>query len=173
MDNQPFLDLAAKRYSVRSFSPRPVTDEELQQILAAGASAPTACNRQPQRFYVAKSAQAMAAVRNATSCHFGAPLLIVVAYDSTISWHRDFDGKDYGEVDATIAITQMMLQIAQMGLGTTFVGWYDPKKLQQGLNLPANIHPVGILPIGHPADDDQPAPMHFIRQEISQFTQEL
>lgn len=39
------------------------------------------------------------------------------------------DGKNHGEIDASIACAQIMLQAADLGLGTTYVGMFDPDKL--------------------------------------------
>lgn len=44
-----FLQLAADRYSVRSFSDRPIEQEKMDRILKAGQLAPTAVNFQPQK----------------------------------------------------------------------------------------------------------------------------
>ena len=50
-----FLELAADRYSVRSFSDRPVEQEKVDKILTAAQLAPTAVNFQPQMIYILKS----------------------------------------------------------------------------------------------------------------------
>ena len=50
-----FQELARERYSVRSFKDMPIEEEKLNLILEAGRVAPTACNNQPQKIYVAKS----------------------------------------------------------------------------------------------------------------------
>ena len=50
-----FQELAHARYSVRSFNDIPIEDEKLNLILEAGRVAPTACNFQPQKIYVARS----------------------------------------------------------------------------------------------------------------------
>lgn len=67
-------DLMANRYSERRFSPAPVEDEKLQAILAAGALAPTAENKQPQRILVVRGDEALAKMDKCTRCRFGAPL---------------------------------------------------------------------------------------------------
>ena len=54
-----FLELAKQRYSERSFSSTPIEEDKLYKILEAGRIAPTACNNQPQRFYVLKSKAAL------------------------------------------------------------------------------------------------------------------
>ena len=67
-----FLELAKNRYSERYFDPRPVEQEKLDKILEAGRIVPTACNYQPQRFYVLRSPQALAkpSTKNTDNRHF-------------------------------------------------------------------------------------------------------
>ena len=50
-----FLELVADRYSVRSFSDRPIEPEKMEKILKTGQLAPTAVNFQPQKIYILKS----------------------------------------------------------------------------------------------------------------------
>ena len=50
-----FLELAKNRFSERFFSDKQIEQEKLDQILEAGRIVPTACNYQPQRFYVINS----------------------------------------------------------------------------------------------------------------------
>lgn len=168
-----FTELTNKRYSVRKFLPVPLTSGEIEAILAVGANAPTACNKQPQRIYVVKSPRALAAVRECTRCHFDAPVLFVVCYDEEACWKRDYDGQPYGAVDATIVLTQMMLKVTEMGLGSTFVAWFDPVKLRHALNLPDHLQPVGMLPVGHPSPDARPASFHTARRGIAAITTEI
>ena len=54
-----FLQLATDRYSVRSFSDRPIEPEKMEKILKAGQVAPTAVNFQPQKIYILKSKAAL------------------------------------------------------------------------------------------------------------------
>lgn len=104
-----FAELSAQRYSLRKFSDRPVEDALLQQVLEAGRNAPTAHNNQPQRIFVLQSPEAMAKADACMGCHFHPPVLLAVAYDPAEAWNREDDGKNHGEIDATIAVTQMML----------------------------------------------------------------
>ena len=61
-----FLKLAEERYSVRSFTEKAVTQEDLEKILKAGHVAPTACNIQPQRILVINSEEAIAKLKTCT-----------------------------------------------------------------------------------------------------------
>ena len=54
-----FLEIMEKRYSVRSYSDKPVEKQKLDRILRAAQIAPTAVNKQPQRIYVLQSEEAL------------------------------------------------------------------------------------------------------------------
>ena len=120
----------------------------LDKILAAGHLAPTGCNYQPQRILVLTEPESLEKLKKCTSCHFDAPAALLICYDKTLSWKRSFDGADSGWVDASIVTTQMMLQAHELGLGTTWVMYFDPKETIAQFALPENLLPVAILPIG-------------------------
>ena len=116
-----FEELCDARYSLRKFDSRPVEAEKLQKVLEAGRKAPTAHNLQPQRFFVMQSEEALAKADACTACHFHSPVVIVAAYDPEISWKREEDGKNHGEIDVTLAVSQMMLQ-ARLWLSFRYFG---------------------------------------------------
>ena len=68
--------------------------------------------------------------------------MLLVAYDPEAAWKREDDGKNHGEIDAAIAVTQMMLQAADLGLGTTYVGMFDPEKLHAAFPELAGLTPI-------------------------------
>ena len=155
-----FLELATDRFSVREFSPRPVEDEKIEKILEAAKVAPTAVNYQPQKIYLIKSQEAvkkLAGIRNI----FGAPLAVIICYDETLSWKNGKDnGHDSGEVDASIVTTHMMLQAWELEIGSCWIGSFNPKEISEAFGIPANEHPVAILPLGYPADGCKPSDRH-------------
>lgn len=164
-----FIDLARARYSLRQFSPRPVEREKLEQVLQAGRLAPTACNYQPQRILVAESEEALAKIRSCTPCHFNAPVVLVICYDSGASAKRESTGFDIGVVDASIVATQMMLAAADIGLGTTWVENFEPDLIMRAFALTANLVPVTLLPLGYPADGAKPNErLHNTRRPLSE-----
>lgn len=163
-----FIELCQKRFSVRKFSDKKIEKEKIDLILNAGKLAPTAVNFQPQRILVVESNDGIEKLRNCTRYHFFAPTAIVVCYDKSVSWKRPFDGQDIGEVDASIVATHMMLEVANLGLGTTWVGYFDPQVVRKEFDLSENIVPVAIFPIGYPADDCPESPRHNERLDISE-----
>lgn len=167
-----FAKLAKGRYSLRKFSSRPVEQEKLDLLLEAAQASPTAKNLQPQRIFVLRSPSALEKAGRCTPCHFGAPVILAVGYDASAAWVRS-DGKNHGEIDAAIAAAHIMLQAADLGLGTTYVGVFDPERLRQELPELAGRTPIALLPVGYPAEGAHPNKLHTQRKPLEVFYTEL
>ena len=162
-----FQELAKNRYSVRSFRETPIEKEHMDLILEAGRVAPTACNFQPQKIYVARSAEAREKLASVCRCTFGAPVILVVGYDRTRDWkNKLMPGLTSGETDAAIVCTHMMLQAFELGIGSCWVGYFNPKTVAETLGLPENVTVSALLPMGYPAEDAQPLPLH---EQVREF----
>ncbi len=165
-----FEKLAAERYSLRKFSDQPVEEETLARILEAGRNAPTAHNNQPQRILVLRSKEALALADGCARSHFDSPVMLVVSYDPADAWIREEDGKNHGEIDAAIATTQMMLQAADLGLGTTYIGMFDPEKLRAAFPEElADLVPIALLALGYPAENARPSRLHTERKPLEEM----
>jgi len=143
-----FLELAKKRYSVRSYQPKQVEDEKLQRILETGRVAPTGCNRQPHRLIIVREASNLEKLKKAANI-YEAPLAIIVCADHSVSWKRRYDGKDVAEIDAAIVTDHMMLEATELDLGTLWICNFNPGVLKAEFNIPEAIEPVNILCIGY------------------------
>ena len=168
-----FKNLSEARYSLRKYSDAPVEPEKLDLILKAAQNAPTAHNYQPQRVFVLESEAALTKVDACTGSHVHPPVMLVVAYDPAVSWKREYDGKDHGEIDAAIAATQMMLQAADIGLGTTYIGMFDPEKLLSAFPEMAGTTPIAMLSLGYPAETARPSRLHGDRKPLSELVTRL
>ena len=169
-----FQELAKNRYSVRSFRETPIEKEHMDLILEAGRVAPTACNFQPQKIYVARSAEARAKLASVCRCTFGAPVILVVGYDRTRDWkNKLMPGVTSGETDAAIVCTHMMLQAADLGIGSCWVGYFNPEQVAEVLGLPENITVTALLPIGYPAENAEPLPLHSQYRELADTVAEI
>jgi len=169
----PFAELSAARYSLRKFASAPVEQEKLDLILEAGRNAPTAHNNQPQRIFVIRTPEALEKADACTAAHFHPPVILVVAYDPEPAWKREHDGKNHGEIDATIAATQMMLQAADLGLGTTYVGMFEPEKLLAAFPEMEGLVPIAMLPLGYPAENARPSRLHADRKPLEEMVKYL
>ena len=160
-----FMTLAADRYSVRKFKDTPVEQEAINKILQAAALSPTACNNQPQKIFVLRSKEALEKLKKCTDSHFNAPLAFIVCYDKSICWKRPFDGKESGDIDASIVTTHMILEAASIGIGSTWVMYFKPDVLKEVFELPDSIVPVSVIPMGYAADDAKPAERHALYRD--------
>ena len=135
-----FLKLAKERYSCRSFSTKEVEQEKIDSILEAAKVAPTARNLQPQKILVLTAKEELDKLSLCTKFGWNAPVMMIIFYDKDISYKREsYDNKDFGIIDASIVTTHMMLEIQNLGLGTTWIGAFDPDKLCEVYNIPRNL----------------------------------
>ena len=154
-----FIDLARERYSERRFASTPIEPEKLALILEAGRVAPTACNNQPQRILVVDTPAGLERIDRCTKCRFGAPTVLVLAYDMTAA-ARNPDVVDFGVVDVSIVATHMMLQAAELGIHSCWVGLIDPGELRRQFKAPKTYRFVSVMPIGYPGPHSRPAGLH-------------
>ena len=169
-----FLELAKARYSVRSFKTEAIEDEKLQLILEAGRVAPTACNNQPQKIFVAKSEAARKKLASVCRCTFDAPVILVVCYDRNRDWKNKLQpGYESGETDAAIVCTHMMLQAFELGVGSCWVGYFNAPEVGRVLGLPENITVSALLPMGYPADNAAPLALHSQFRDFADTIEEI
>ena len=169
-----FLELAKSRYSVRAYKPDALSEEVLNQILEAGRVAPTACNYQPQRIYVVRTEENRKKLAEVSPCTFDAPVILVVCYDKERdAKSRLMPGYTFGEMDASIVCTHMMLQAWDLGVGSCWVGMFNDEQVAKALNLPDNVHVAALLPMGYPAENAQPLPLHSQFRDFADTVSEI
>jgi len=149
-----FLDLAKNRYSCRSFKSMPVEDEKLHYILESGRIAPSAANKQPWHIIVIRDAETRKNFYGAYQREWfaKAPVHLIICGNRKLSWKRSYDGMDSLHIDIGIIVDHMTLAATEQGLATCWICYFDPVKCREILNLPDDIEPVVILPLGYPAD---------------------
>lgn len=149
-----FQDLMRKRYSVRSYESKAVPKDVLSGVLEAGRLAPTAANRQAFRIIVINTEKAKDKLLEIYRSEWfvQAPLVLGVVSLPQENWIRR-DGKNYADVDAAIVMDHMILAAADLGLGTCWIGAFDPDKTRSLLSLPEGSEPVAFTPLGYPADE--------------------
>ena len=165
--DSPFMELAKKRFSVRQFADKPVPKDLLIKVLEAGNVAPTAKNLQPHRIHVLTKAEDLAKLDTVSPCRYGAPVVLVFSYNSDEEWkHSQEPGVHSGVEDVSIVATHIMLQAAELGLGTTWVNMFRNSQLEKLFELPANEKTVLIMPIGFPAENAKPSRMHTTKKPL-------
>jgi len=149
-----FQELIEKRYSVRAYKPDPIPDDALEKVLRAGRLAPTAANRQPFRIVVVRTEDARDTLLRIYQRQWFVqpPIVLGVIGFPDESWVRS-DGKKYVDVDAAIVMDHMVLAATDLGLGTCWIGAFDPDQARSALKLPAGAEPIAFTPLGYPADE--------------------
>ena len=146
-----FLELAQQRFSARSYTAEPISDQDLHYLIEAARTAPSAVNFQPWRFLVIRSAEQREKLHACYSREWfkQAPLYIVVCADKATAWVRKSDCKSHADIDAAIAAEHICLAATDLGLGSCWVCNFDPDLFRQHFPLASDMYPVVILPIGH------------------------
>ena len=152
-----FSQLIETRYSVRAYKPDPVEDDKLQQVLEAARLAPTAANRQPFQLVVIHTEGRQEELSRIYDRGWFAqpPLVIGICGVPGLAWSRR-DEMNYHVVDATIVMDHLILAAANLGLGTCWVGAFDPDAAREVLGLPDTVEPIAFTPLGYPADEPKP-----------------
>lgn len=164
------LELVKSRRSIRSFKPDPVPEEDLMKILEAARWAPSAGNCQPWDFIIVtkdnlKRKLAMAALGQFWITE--APVVIVVCANiPRTSWRYGERGKSLYAIQDTAAATQNILLTAHaLGYGTCWVGAFNEEEVRRVLNIPRDVRPVAIIPLGKPNEKPR-APPRIPLEEI-------
>ena len=163
-----FKEVVKNRYSCKKFNGRQVESDKLKAILEAGRLAPTAKNLQEQRIYVIQSDEVLARIDTATPCRYGAPTVLVVAYDKNNVFTYPGGKCNSGAEDATIVATHMILAAANEGVDSCWLNFFDPEKLAETLGLPENEEILMLMDLGYAAEGIGPLPKHTDRKSLEQ-----
>jgi nitroreductase len=148
-----FLELAKRRYSVRSYKSDPVEKEKLDRILEAARLAPTAANRQPFKLIVVHTANRQTELLKIynKSWFVEPPLVICACGIPAKNWVRK-DGKNYNDVDVAIVMDHVIMAATAARLGTCWIAAFDPTAAREVLRLPEDVEPMAFTPLGYAAD---------------------
>lgn len=149
------------RASVRSYKGTPVSEEQVDTLLRAAMSAPTAVNKQPWRFVVIEQREvldSLAVKFPNMSMLKRAPLAIVMCGDMNDT--LEDEGREYWIQDVSAATENLLLATHAMGLGAVWCGIYPisdrVSRLSEILHLPSEIVPLGVVSIGYPDGETAP-----------------
>ncbi|MFH1619747.1 MAG: nitroreductase family protein [bacterium] len=179
MYNTPFFKLVSERRSIRKFQNRPVEREKLLQCLEAARLAPSACNGQPWKFIAVDepeikkklAMEAFSGIYSATMHAAEAPVLVAVVSEkrSFKTWAgKQITGTDFRLVDLGIACEHFVLQAAELGIGTCWLGWFDSKKAAAALKVPDGCKVEILISAGYSAQSPETRPRKR-PEEMSSF----
>lgn len=166
-----FLDLAKSRFSSRKYLNTPIEEAKILQILEAGRVAPSAVNRQPWMFYVFQQDDNLNKIKEVYPRDWfkEAPVVIVACANHEQGWIRSSDSKDHSDVDLAIAITHIVLQATELGLGSCWVCNFDVNKCREILKIPKHIEPVALIPLAYPTDSTDLNRHQLLRKPLDEI----
>ena len=164
-----FEKIISTRQSTRKFYDKKPSKEIIDKILEAGRMAPTAKNVQPQKIYIAESKKAIEAIDKSSPCRYGAPLVLIVGVNTDEACC--LDGHSTAEIDGSIVATHLMLAATDYDVDSIWIERFDRNILKKELNIPDNILPVCLLPVGYRADDCPASRNFHNRKPIENITE--
>ena len=164
-----FEKVIRERKATRKFSSKMVEQEKLDKILEAGRIAPTAKNIQSIKVYVVQSKDGTKKIDRATPCRYGAPVVLLVCGDINKSYKKG--DLEISIVDSTIVATHMMLEATNIGVDNIWIEMFDTNILREEFDIPENLIPVCLLPLGYKSKLCPPSPFHKIRKNIKDLVE--
>jgi len=166
-----FFDLVKSRKSIRMYTDEPVDDETVMKIIDTARNSPSAGNLQPYKISIVRdleTKQELAKAAYGQGFIARAPVVLVFLEEPAASAsHYGRRGIElYVHQDTAVAVTFAHLAAADLGLGSCWIGAFDSHAAARILDLPSGLHPVAILPIGHPAENPLSSPKKEINQII-------
>ena len=175
-----FNEVVLKRRMVRHFSAEAVDPESLKRVLDQARHAPSAGFTQGQSFVVVTQPEVKRKIAQLCSEESyveggfhpfisEAPVLVIPCTSEAAYHHRyqesdkiNEDGSEiiwpipFWHMDIGCAIMLLLLGVVNEGLVAAFAGIPEPEdyqSLRELLGIPAEVTPVGIIPVGHRASD--------------------
>lgn len=149
------LDLIKRRRSIRKYTPEPLSEAKVRELLEAAMAAPSANNSQPWHFVVVRDKETkslLAKTHRWSGMIAQAPLAIVVCGEKTRSLHW---------VEDTSAATENLLLAAEaLGLGGVWIGIHPDRareaKVREALGIPEKVGVLCLIAVGRPAEHKPP-----------------
>lgn len=162
-----FYEVIRKRRSIRAYQEKEVEEKKLKNILEAARLAPSAANRQPWQFIVVKTKKVKKKFRKIyeKDWFWRAPVVICACGKREEAWKRR-DGKSYLEVDVAISMEHLILAATSEGLGTCWIGAFDPEEVKKVFNLGEDLEPIALTPVGYPVVSPPPTSRKSLKEIV-------
>lgn len=154
-----WFDAIYGRRSIRQYTAEQVEESHIETLLRAAMAAPSAGNQQPWRFVVVSDESIRTELAQATpySTPVGrAPLALAICGDVSNEKHPG-----YWVQDCSAAMQNLLIAVHGLGLGAVWIGVHPIAErvanVQRILSLPEHIIPLGLVAVGHPAEEKPPA----------------
>ena len=160
--SQTVLHNILQRKSVRAYTDRAVSHEQLDTLIRAAMAAPTGRDMRPWHFIVLEGRQQLSPLAKQlpyAKMLAEAQAAVVVCGDMSVTDKEGNPSRNW-TFDCSAATENLLLQAEAMGLGAVWTGVYPYDErieaVKQALHLPDHLIPLNVIPIGYPKGDPQP-----------------
>jgi len=149
-----FDKLVLQRESVRKYTDKEISNDDIIKCVEAARMTPSAHNSQPWTFVVADDKELVQELANTTFNAVvkfnkftpNAKVIVAVVIEKT---HFAMVGSnksdnEYNMIDIGAATEHFCLQAADLGIGTCILGYFQENKVKKLLNVPSNKR-VGLM----------------------------
>ena len=153
------LEVMKQRKSVRKYLNTPVSEEQIQKLMEAAMTAPSAMNKRPWHFYVIKSEDKLKKVKDAMPFgKYNAPLIIIPCVKEIHT--LPLKAHDLAYCDLGAATENILLEAVELGLSTVWCAIYPGKErikaVKKALNIPVGITPYSCIFVGYEDGNEKP-----------------
>jgi nitroreductase len=166
-----FIETIKKRRSTRKFLDKPIPELLIQEMLELANLAPSAGNLQSRSVIIVKDHAVIEKIRS-VSRGLGRfegkipVILVILAKPQESSVRYEDRGRNlYALQDATIFASYLQLIAVEKGLASCWVGSFSEEEIMKILNLPGDVRPVAMIPLGYAAEDSTPK----LRKNLSEI----
>jgi len=132
------------RRSVRKYEKREIPAEVLEQLLEVARRAPSSSNK--QKFHIVVVMDEELKSRLVPVC---GDQKFVGDCSAFLAGVTDA-GADYHAIDITIALDHLSLRAVELGLGTCWIGDFEPQRLKEILGVPVDKEIQICMTLGYP-----------------------
>ncbi len=156
------------RRSIRRYSDKKISREDIEKIVEASIHAPSACDIQGWKFIVIDNPELMKEIVNMGAASFikNAPFGILVLYDNKT------DNLEYMDhiQSAAAAIQNMLLAAYALGIGGCWVCHLPRKQeLRKLFGIPKNYDPIAYIAMGYPKEGSKSRPRKYGVKELISY----
>ena len=156
------------RRSIRKYLNREVEQDKIDKILESARIAPSAANRQEWKFVVVKDQQTRNKLVDACMGQkFVANAPVFIPACSTESEKVMPCGQYAYSVDLSIALSFMILEATELGLGTCWLGAFKEDEVKSILNIPEEVRLVGLTTLGYADESPEKRPRKSFEEVVT------
>ena len=144
------------RRSIRDYTPQPVPEDKIRLLLEAGMSAPSAMDERSPEFIVINDRNILNEIQKFNPNRLQLKKASVAILVCVNQAKEKKQGLGFGVLDGAVACENILIAANALGLGAVWTSIYPFQdripKVQKMLNLPEQVIPMTIIPVGYPAE---------------------